>query len=74
LLLQALDLLLKLLIAILQLLDLPREFADCSLEAIDPRHEIARRHLGAGAMHAQRACKRQRQQEGRAAHPQQHFE
>ena len=54
-LLQALKLLLKLLITVLQLLDVAGELPDHRLETVDARHQIRIRLLRAGGAGAKRA-------------------
>jgi hypothetical protein len=68
--LQTLHLLFKLLIAILQLLDIAGEVADRALKAVQPRHDIGIRVLRAGGTDRKRKGKRSGSEENRAEHRQ----
>ncbi len=68
-LLQALHLLFKLLIAVLQLLDLPGEAADRFFHPIDPRHQLGIGILRLRGVDAERADYRNRKKRERTDHP-----
>jgi hypothetical protein len=72
LLLQALNLLGELLIAVLQLLDLTREVADRSVKAIDPGHQVGG-VLRARNVRRERAHKRYHKKQNRADYSLRHF-
>ena len=70
--LQTLNLLLELLVAVLQLLDIAGELADRRFQATDTRHKVGIGHLSAGGPGAKRAGEKRHGHANEADHRQRH--